>query len=67
MWGASVVLFTNQMYNRMGDQWATTFLAFLALACCAIPFLFYYKGEAIRSYSKFAYAGDEEESPATEK
>ncbi|EEP79103.1 hypothetical protein UREG_03949 [Uncinocarpus reesii 1704] len=67
MWGASVVLFTNQMYNRMGYQWASTFLAFLALACCAIPFLFYYKGEAIRRYSKFAYAGDEEEAAATEK
>ncbi|EAS30990.3 multidrug resistance protein [Coccidioides immitis RS] len=67
MWGASVVLFTNQMYNRMGYQWASTFLAFLALACCAIPYVFYFKGEAIRRYSKFAYAGDEEESPATEK
>ncbi|KAF2214720.1 hypothetical protein CERZMDRAFT_57223 [Cercospora zeae-maydis SCOH1-5] len=60
LWGAGVVLFTIQMYHRLGDQWASTLLAFLGLACCAIPYVFYYKGAAIRRYSKFAYAGDEE-------
>lgn len=67
MWGASVVLFTNQMYARMGLQWASSFLGFLGLACCAIPFLFYYKGEAIRRHSKFAYAGDDEENQGEKK
>ncbi|KAL2259575.1 hypothetical protein VTK26DRAFT_6702 [Humicola hyalothermophila] len=61
-WGAGVVLFTQQMYNRMGDQWASTFLAFLALACCAIPFCFWKWGARIRARSKYAFGGDDEES-----
>ena len=60
-WGAGVVLFTEQMYDRMGDQWASSFLAFLSLACCAIPFLFWRYGAAIRKRSKYAFGGDEEE------
>lgn len=59
-WGAGVVLFTIQMYHKLGDQWASTLLAFIGLACCLIPYVFYYKGAAIRKYSKYAYAGDEE-------
>jgi MFS family permease len=58
-WGAGVVLFTEQMYDRMGDQWASTFLGFLSLACCAIPFVFYRYGPAIRRRSKYAYGGEE--------
>ncbi|KAF2402378.1 MFS general substrate transporter [Trichodelitschia bisporula] len=61
-WGAATVLFTEQMYDRLGDQWASSLLAFLGLGCCAIPFFFWYKGEAIRRRSKFAYAGDDEEN-----
>ena len=64
IWGASVVLFTEQMYDRMNYQWASTFLAFLGLACCAIPYAFYFKGEAIRRYSKYAFADDEEQQGA---
>jgi len=60
-WGAGVVLFTEQMYDRMGDQWASTFLAFLSLLCCAIPFLFWQFGARIRARSKYAYGGDDEE------
>jgi hypothetical protein len=59
-WGASTVLFTIQMYHRLGDQWASSLLAFIALACCAIPYVFYFYGAKIRAYSKFAYSGDEE-------
>ncbi|EME87328.1 uncharacterized protein MYCFIDRAFT_75186, partial [Pseudocercospora fijiensis CIRAD86] len=58
--GAGVVLFTIQTYHRLGDQWASTLLAFSGLACCLIPYVFYYKRAAIRKYSKYAYAGDEE-------
>lgn len=47
-WGASVVLFTIQMYHRLGFQWASSLIAFIALACCAIPFVLYFKGAAIR-------------------
>lgn len=60
LWGASTVLFTEQMYDRLGDQWASSLLAFLALACCAIPYVFYFKGAAIRRYSRYAFADDEE-------
>ncbi|OGM49445.1 MFS multidrug transporter [Aspergillus bombycis] len=67
MWGASTVLFTEQMYDRLGDQWASTLLAFIALACCAIPYVFYFKGESIRRFSRFAYNEDEENSGKVEK
>jgi hypothetical protein len=60
LWGASVVLFTNQMYSRLGDQWASSLIGFIALACCAIPFIFFYYGEAIRRHSKYAFVEDEE-------
>lgn len=60
IWGASTVLFTEQMYNRLGYQWASSLLAFIALACCAIPYVFYFYGERIRKLSKFAYNPDEE-------
>lgn len=60
-WGAAVVLFTTQMYHRLGYQWASSLLAFIALGCCAIPFVFYYYGAAIRRKSRYAYAGDEED------
>lgn len=47
------------MYDRLGYQWATSLLAFIALACCAIPFIFYYWGARIRQRSKYAYAEPE--------
>ncbi|KAJ5303882.1 NADP transhydrogenase beta subunit [Penicillium atrosanguineum] len=65
MWGASTVLFTEQMYNRLGYQWASSLLAFIALACCLIPFIFYYKGESIRRFSKYAFSDDEEQAIKT--
>ena len=47
-------------YHRVGFEWAGSILAFIALACCAIPYLFYFKGAAIRKHSKYAYSdGDE--------
>lgn len=64
-WGAATVLFTSQMYDRLGYQWASSLLAFLALACCGIPFLFYFYGAQIRARSKYAYSGDDEETLET--
>ncbi|KAB5580058.1 major facilitator superfamily domain-containing protein [Coniochaeta sp. 2T2.1] len=60
-WGAGVVLFTTQMYHRLGYQWASSLLAFLGLACCGIPFLFWTYGAAIRKKSKYAYGGDDDD------
>ncbi|RYC58987.1 hypothetical protein CHU98_g7218 [Xylaria longipes] len=62
LWGASVVLFTHQMYDRLGYQWASTLLAGISLLCCMIPFLFWKYGERIRRHSKYAYAGDDDDS-----
>jgi hypothetical protein len=65
-WGAAVVLFTVQMYDRLGLQWASSLIAFIGLACCAIPFVFYFFGARIRALSHYAYSEDEENKP-TEK
>lgn len=64
MWGGCTVLFTTQMYTRLGNQWASSLLAFIALACCAIPYCFYIWGERIRARSKYAF---KEEEPAVHK
>lgn len=56
IWGACVPLFTIQMYHRLGYEWASTLMAFISLACCTIPFGFYYYGAKIRSFSKYAYS-----------
>lgn len=61
-WGAAVVLFTEQMYDRLGDQWASSLLGFIGIGCCAIPYVFYFKGAAIRAHSHYAYGGDDEEN-----
>jgi MFS family permease len=55
-WGAGAVLFTNQMYDRLGYQWASSLLAFIGLACCAIPFVFFFFGARIRARSHYAYS-----------
>lgn len=57
-WGAGFVLFTEQMYSRLGYQWASSLIAFIALACCAIPFVFFFFGARIRAHSKYAYSPD---------
>jgi len=64
-WGASTVLFTEQMYNTLGMQWASSLLGFLALLCCLIPYVFYFKGATIRKYSRYAYTEDENEKEIT--
>lgn len=64
IWGAGCVLFTVQMYDRLGDQWASSLLGFIGLACCAIPFVFYFYGARIRAHSHYAYHEDEENQPA---
>ncbi|KAI9819636.1 MAG: hypothetical protein M1827_007086 [Pycnora praestabilis] len=56
VWGAMTVLFTIQMYHRLGYQWAGSLIGFISLACCAIPYIFYYKGATIRRRSKYAFS-----------
>ncbi|KAK9385316.1 major facilitator superfamily domain-containing protein [Lipomyces mesembrius] len=60
IWGAAVPLFTIQIYHRLGNEWAGSLLAFISLACCLIPYLFYIFGARIRARSKYAYSPDDE-------
>ncbi len=56
--GATCVLYTIQMLHRLGNQWGISLLAFISLACCAIPYLFFFYGATIRKKSKYAYKPD---------
>ena len=42
------------MYQNLGNQWASSIPAFLALACTPLPFVFHLYGDAIRARSKYA-------------
>lgn len=48
-------LFTVQMYDRLGIDWATSLFAFIALAMVPIPFAFHKYGEKLRLKSKYGY------------
>ncbi|MCJ1401335.1 hypothetical protein MMC11_004547 [Xylographa trunciseda] len=52
--GAGFPLFGQQMYEKLGYEWASTLLAFLAILYIPIPFIFFYKGETIRLRSPWA-------------
>ncbi|ODV94842.1 hypothetical protein PACTADRAFT_76447 [Pachysolen tannophilus NRRL Y-2460] len=47
--GAAFPLFTIQMYDRLGLQWASWLLAFISLAMVLIPFSFYKYGAGLRA------------------
>ncbi|KAG6853761.1 hypothetical protein C0991_001591 [Blastosporella zonata] len=51
---ASFPLFTVQMFNNLGVNWAATVLALIALVLAPSPFFFYRYGPAVRMRSKFA-------------
>lgn len=51
---AAFPLFSTQMYEKLGVQWATSLLAFLCVALVPFPILFYLYGKRIRGWSKFA-------------
>ncbi|KAI1382638.1 major facilitator superfamily domain-containing protein [Hypoxylon trugodes] len=50
--GAGFPLFAPYMYHNLGVDWATSTLAFIAIAMIPIPILFYKFGHRIRSWSK---------------
>ncbi|KAI5293401.1 hypothetical protein KEM52_005564 [Ascosphaera acerosa] len=52
--GAAFPLFTNYMYENLGNHWASSIPAFLALACVPMPFIFYKYGAKIRQKCKYA-------------
>lgn len=51
--GAAFPLFTTQMYDRLGLQWASWLLAFIGLAMVLIPYVFWMFGAKLRAkYSR---------------
>ncbi|KAI1408882.1 MFS transporter [Hypoxylon sp. FL1857] len=54
LFGTAFPLFTTQMYENLGNQWASSIPAFLVLGCLPFPFLFYKYGPQIRTKCKYA-------------
>ncbi|KAJ9663332.1 hypothetical protein H2198_000849 [Neophaeococcomyces mojaviensis] len=63
LFGAAFPLFTRDMYNNLGTQWASSVPGFLALAMVPAPFVLYKYGAWIRS--KCVYAAEAEKAMAT--
>lgn len=53
IFGALFPLFGLNMYNTLGLGWGNSLLAFVSLAICPIPFLFYWYGERVRTNPRF--------------
>ncbi|KAJ9218408.1 hypothetical protein DTO027B5_6561 [Paecilomyces variotii] len=56
MLGGSFPLFTVQMYEKLGIDWATSLLAFVSLALLPVPWLFFKYGSLIRKKSGYDVA-----------
>lgn len=54
MVAASFPLFSRQMFDNMGIQWASTLLGCFAACLVPIPVAFYFYGKRMRMKSKFA-------------
>lgn len=54
MLAASFPLFTRQMFQGMGIQWASTLLGCVAAVLVPIPVIFYFFGKRLRMKSTFA-------------
>lgn len=59
---AAFPLFSTQMYNNLGVQWAGTLVGCLGVLVAPIPFVFYYYGRSIRRWSRFAGISEAEEA-----
>ena len=51
--GAAFPLFTLQMYERLGIDWATSLLGFLTIVLMPIPWVLFKFGHSIRGRSKY--------------
>jgi multidrug resistance protein len=56
--GAAFPLFTTQMYEGLGVNWASTLIGGVALMLLPMPFLFYKYGPRIRAKSQFSPSKD---------
>jgi len=50
-------LFSVQMFQRLGVQWAGTLLGFLSLGLATLPFVFYVVGPKLRARSAYLVRG----------
>ncbi|EGO05152.1 hypothetical protein SERLA73DRAFT_100773 [Serpula lacrymans var. lacrymans S7.3] len=57
LFGAGFPLFATQMYDKLGPQWASSLLGFIALLMTPIPFVLTKYGPALRVKSKYAPSG----------
>ncbi|KAG1825807.1 major facilitator superfamily domain-containing protein [Suillus subaureus] len=57
LFGAGFPLFATQMYDRLGPEWASTLLGFIALIMMPIPFVLSRYGPILRFKSKYAPSG----------
>jgi len=55
------MLFTEQMYEALRMQWATSFSAFLALLYRLVSYVFHFEGPTIRKYRRYAFLDVEHE------
>jgi hypothetical protein len=55
LFAAAFPLFAKYLYQRLGVDWATSLIGFLAVAMIPFPFLFWFKGKQIRGWSKFSF------------
>lgn len=53
IFGAVFPLFTVQMYNRLGFQWASSLLGFVTIAVIPVPWVLFVFGEKIRRRSGY--------------
>lgn len=54
VFAAAFPLFAKPMYENLGIHWASSLIAFLALACVPLPFFFYKYGSAIRTRCRYS-------------
>ncbi|KAG1846887.1 major facilitator superfamily domain-containing protein [Suillus subluteus] len=57
LFGAGFPLFATQMYDRLGPEWASSLLGFIALIMMPIPFVLSRYGPIMRFKSKYAPSG----------
>ena len=51
--GATFPLFTFQMYEKLGIDWATSLLGFIAIALMPVPWVLFKYGAIIRRKSHY--------------
>ncbi|KAK4703149.1 hypothetical protein P7C70_g3071, partial [Phenoliferia sp. Uapishka_3] len=49
----AAVMFTAPMFDKLGNHWALTLLAFLSILVSFVPWIFFYQGPKIRSWSRY--------------